>query len=164
MKKETVRKFRHDLRRLERMVESYLKKDTCCHGVSVAQCHTLLAVEQLKEVSLNGLSQFVELDKSTLSRTVEGLVKNGLLERAADRRDRRVTLISLTREGTAVCNGINRANDERFGRILAAVNRDTDEVVELFSAVVEAMAQTQAREKGCHIQQMTTGDKNESND
>ncbi len=70
-----IRTFRTESRRLERIIGNYLQRDTCCHGVSVAQCHTLLAVEQLGKPSLGALVALLELDKSTVSRTVENLCK-----------------------------------------------------------------------------------------
>ena len=151
MKQEIVRQFRTDLRKLERVVTDYLRKDTCCHGVSIAQCHTLLAVEQLGQVSLNGLAHFTELDKSTLSRTVEGLVKNGMLSRTVAAEDRRMILISLTSAGQKICNEINQVNDLRFSKILAATHRNPAELVELFSALVEAMTKAQTMETTCNF-------------
>ena len=47
MDTQKVREFTRNLRQLELLVVSQLREDTCCHGVSVAQCHCLLAVEQL---------------------------------------------------------------------------------------------------------------------
>lgn len=152
MKQQTIRRFRHELRKLERIMGTYLKQDTCCHGVSVAQCHTLLAVEQLGTVSLNRLADFIGLDKSTLSRTVEGLVKQQLLTREPGPEDRRTTLISLTAEGERICEHINTANDMRFGKILAAQNRDPEEVIEIFTNLVAAMAQEETASDGCGTQ------------
>jgi len=149
MKQDTVRKFRQELRKLERLMEAYLKNDTCCHGVSVAQCHTLLAVEQLGRVSLNGLADFIGLDKSTLSRTVESLVKQKLLTRETGTEDRRTTLISLTPHGNKICERINRTNDARFGKILSAQEKAPEEVVEIFSGLVKAMAQFETFADGC---------------
>ncbi len=149
MKQEIIRLFRMNLRKLEQLLTNYLKKDICCHGVSIAQCHTLLAVEQLDQISLNVLSGFMGLDKSTLSRTVEGLVGNELLTRITDSADRRITLISLTAKGRLICDEINRVNDERFSKILTATHKNPTELVEMFSALVKAMAEAESTRQTC---------------
>ncbi len=149
MRPDTIRRFRHELRKLERIMGAYLKRDTCCHGVSIAQCHALLAVEQLGQASMNEIADFIGLDKSTLSRTVDNLVKGKLLARKTGREDRRTTLISLTAHGNMICEQINSTNDERFGKILSAQSRNPDEVVEIFTNLVTAMAQFENFDNYC---------------
>jgi DNA-binding MarR family transcriptional regulator len=139
MKLDTIQRFRQDLRKFIQQVEGYLKTDTCCYGVSIAQCHTLLAVESLGRVSLNQLADHLGLDKSTLSRTVESLVKTKLLLREINREDRRAAQISLSTDGLEVCKAINLKNNERFDKILSSLGNDPDEVVKIFSSLVAAM-------------------------
>ncbi len=44
------------------------------NGISLAQCHTLLEIEKSHEISISELANTLSLDKSTVSRTVDGLV------------------------------------------------------------------------------------------
>ncbi len=118
-----VRKFRETLRRFERLIEGRLRASAGCCGVSLAQCHALLEIEALGRPALNELAQSLELDKSTLSRTVEGLVRLGLVARAAHAADRRSVSLSLTEKGRQTCARINRENDALFTRVLARAER-----------------------------------------
>ena len=149
MEKETIQRFRRQLRKLERIMEAYLRQDTCCHGVSIAQCHALLAVEHLGQASLNPLAEHIGLDKSTLSRTVESLVKKKLLMRKTAPQDRRITLISLTDQGRQVCKKINEANDSRFCSVLSALDREPEAVVDIFEKLVTAMDQCEVFNTAC---------------
>ncbi len=149
MEKETVKRFRYQLRKLERIMGAYLKQDTCCHGVSVAQCHALLAVEQLGQTSLNALADHMGLDKSTLSRTVDGLVKESLVVRETGSQDRRMTFIHLTDRGRVICEQINEANNDRFDKVLSAQDRDPEVVVDMFEQLVTAMDQWQVFDTAC---------------
>lgn len=139
MDTQKVREFTKNLRQLELLVVSQLREDTCCHGVSVAQCHCLLAVEQLGRPAHNELAEQLCLDKSTLSRTVEGLVHTGLLERAMDAMDRRVYRIHLTEEGEKTCSAINAANDLLYGRVLDLLPMGTEPALHALAATVQAM-------------------------
>lgn len=149
MKTKILRAFRKNLRQLEQLVLAQLKEDTCCHGVSVAQCHCLLAVELLDRPSLNELAGELGLEKSTLSRTVEGLVKGGLLERVTDAGDRRVVRIGLTPQGQSTCDSINEANDILYGRVLEGMSRAPEDVVAAFAELVQAMSQARKTEGIC---------------
>jgi DNA-binding MarR family transcriptional regulator len=145
-----IRNFRHNLRRLERIIGSSLRHDTCCHGVSIAQCHTLLALEQLGCPNLGELATELELDKSTLSRTIEGLVRRGLVQREADSADRRSISIALTPDGQEICDGINQSNDDRYRAVLASINRDPREMTTFFSELVQAMAPAAPTNNQCN--------------
>lgn len=144
-----VRLFRDNLRKLERIVEVQLRQETCCHEVSVAQCHTLLAVEALGEPTLGELAAVMGLDKSTLSRTVDGLVRSGRLRREVDSADRRAVRIALSADGKKVCEAINETNDLYYKQVLLASGRDPEELVAVFADLVKAMGETLAQGKSC---------------
>ena len=139
MDTQIVREFRKNLRQLEQMVASQLREDTCNHGVSVAQCHCLLSVEQLGRPSQNELAEQLCLDKSTLSRTVDGLVQIGLLAQVTDAKDRRVNRICLTELGEKTCDTINAAHDALYGRVLDRLPLAKESVVAAFAAITQAM-------------------------
>jgi DNA-binding MarR family transcriptional regulator len=113
-----VRALRRDLRVLEREVGLSLAADTDCCGVTAAQCHLLLEVEQRGRSSATELSAALALDKSTLSRTVDGLCRAGLLRRDTDPSSRRQQVLSLTRKGTARVASINATCDATYTRLL----------------------------------------------
>ena len=148
---QTVRDFRKNLRRLEQLIITQSKEDTSCQGVSVAQCHCLLAVEMLGRPSQNELAGELCLDKSTLSRTVEGMVQNGLLERVTDDRDRRVYRIRLTEQGEKTCDTINAANDALYGRVLDRLPLATATVLGAFAAFVQAMIEVRDENGDCPV-------------
>ena len=77
----SIRALRKDLRVLEREIELTLSSQTGCCGITVAQCHLLLEVEQRDRTSVTELAAALELDKSTLSRAVDGLCLVDLLDR-----------------------------------------------------------------------------------
>lgn len=114
MNKELIRAFRRNLRRVERGVENSLKSQTACCGVSSAQCHALLELAELEPASLAALSKVLELDSSTVSRTVDSLVEDGLAERRRDPKSRRRVILTLTAAGKKKAAAINKACDALY--------------------------------------------------
>lgn len=136
-----VRAFRADLRRLEREVERSLSMETGCCGVTTAQCHILMEVEQQDGTGITDLAGVLELDKSTLSRTVDGMCRGGMLARVTDPQNRRRQLISLTGEGRRKADSINSRCDGFYGRLLAAIPKEKRaQVMESVSLLARAMS------------------------
>jgi DNA-binding MarR family transcriptional regulator len=123
MDKKTIRGFRESLRKFERIVEK-MNSDNCCCGVTVPQCHTLMELDDLDDLTINELSEKLCLDKSTVSRTIESLVKSDLVSRVIPAENRRIALISLTPKGRSVCDQINGLNDHSIERVLKEVPED----------------------------------------
>jgi len=63
----------------------------------------------------------LELDASTLSRTVDGLVKAGLLSRKEDPDNRRRQLVCLSPAGRTKADSINALCDRYFEDLLGAL-------------------------------------------
>jgi DNA-binding MarR family transcriptional regulator len=117
MKKAYIRRFREILRKFDQ--ELYLQNSaSCCAGISLAQCHTLLEIEKNEEISVSGLARNLWLDKSTVSRTVDGLVNMQLAVRTVPKENRRMALIDLTESGRQVCTDINYTNDHYVKDVL----------------------------------------------
>ncbi len=104
---------------LEREVVRQLQSETTCCGVTLAQCHALLELAD-SELSLTNLSSALDLDTSTLSRTVDGMVKAGLVQRREDAADRRSLRLTLSEAGRARAGTIN----EMCNRFYAAVLKE----------------------------------------
>lgn len=144
MEKQIIRSFRKRLRQFERLTAHQLKEDSCCQGVTLAQCHTLLEIEELGQASIVTLTKRLGLDKSTLSRTIDGLVNISLVERIAHPSDRRFVLLTLTDQGRSICRRINRLNDEYYSRVFDGIAVDKHEdVITYFDMLVSALQRYQ---------------------
>ena len=105
-----------------------LETDTGCCGVSLTQCHTLLELAA-SELSLTGLAAALDLDTSTLSRTVDGLVRAGLVERAEDASDRRSLRLTLTPAGRAKVGNIDGICNQYYADLLAGLGAEDQRCV-----------------------------------
>ena len=137
MNQREIREFRSNLRQFERVTNLHLK--TCCADVTLAQCLVLLEIDEGGELSMSQLASRLRLDASTLSRTIEGLVRRQLVERLREDQDRRVVRIRLTSEGRSVCRSIHKESDGHYIRIFEKIPESRREtVIKNFETLVQA--------------------------
>lgn len=146
---QNIKRFRGLLRRFER--ELFMQNsDSCCNGVTLAQCHTLLEIEHKGKESLTELSKTLGLDKSTISRTVDGLVTNGLVDRSIPAENRRMATLQLTDAGKNICETINETNDKYFEDTLSVLtDAERDELTRLLEKVIGRMIQLRTENDKC---------------
>jgi DNA-binding MarR family transcriptional regulator len=140
MDKNYMRHFREILRIFDR--EIFLQNNaSCCNGISLAQCHTLLEIEKNSEISVSELAKNLSLDKSTVSRTVDGLVNIKMVDRIIPKENRRKAMINLTDNGKQVCSTINYTNDSYIRKVLHDfTTEEREEFLRLFKKLTCNMA------------------------
>ena len=139
-----IRDFRKSLRILEQEVGLSMASETGCCGVTLAQCHLLLEVDQRGTTSVTELAALLELDKSTMSRTVDTMCRAGLLNRETDPGNRRQQVISLTAEGKLKSDRINGLCDTSYTRLFDFIPVEKRRMV-MESAALLAQAMRQRR-------------------
>jgi len=140
-----IQEFRRDLRVLEREILRQLEGETGCCGVSLPQCHVLLELS-FGDLSLKALADALNLDKSTLSRTVDGMVREGLVARHADPSDRRAVCLTLSARGRAKVATINDTCDRYYEKLLTQMLESDRQRV---TQAVRLLADGMRRLRGC---------------
>lgn len=134
--------------KLDRLTKDLLRKfqmrdrnETSCCGVTVSQCYTLDALGEHGEMSMVQLARKMFLDKSTMTRVVDGLIERELVERRLDENDRRVIYIALTAAGRKVLENIRRQQMSSLRLILERIpvneRQKLLEGLEIFSHAVQ---------------------------
>ena len=100
-KDELVRRSRKAFTRLARFVAQLMREQLACGPVTVQQCYTLEALAE-RPRTMNALAAEVALHQSTVSRIVEKLEKQGLVERARPAENQRKVEVRLTEKGREV--------------------------------------------------------------
>jgi DNA-binding MarR family transcriptional regulator len=113
-----IQAFRRQLRRLERFIIMQLQQDALCCGVSMAQCHALLEIGERDSTTVGELAESMSLDKSTLSRTVDSLVKEGWVERVINPDNRRAQVLTLAPAGKKLAERIHGDCNELYRGLL----------------------------------------------
>ncbi len=140
MKSIKIRNFRKTLRKFERI--NLKINQSCCPGISMAQCQVLLEIAEMGEATTVELADIMRLDKSTLSRTIHELVKKDLVARKAHPSDRRYTILLPTGKGKKLSEAINRENDAYYLNVFSAVSfGKLDDMLHKFALLVDIIGQ-----------------------
>lgn len=90
-------------------------------GLSLSAFNVLaiLSRSEKKCLKQQEVSELLLVSRANVTGLVDSLVKRRLVERAADRRDRRVRFVKLTRKGEALLEELLPAHYENVARLLA---------------------------------------------
>lgn len=116
--------LRELIRLLVRELGILEKGDSSCCGVTISQCHAIVEVGRVGEISLNELAKILTLDKSTMSRTINKLVEDGLVARELHQDDRRYITIKLTNSGTKIFENIEATMGKYYNDIFMNIQED----------------------------------------
>jgi len=159
---QKIRFLREKLRLMEREINDPFGRDAGCCGLTLAQCHTLLEVGIKGEVSLVDLASSFDLDTSTLSRMIQGLVVLGLVSRLTNEKDRRYVSISLTEQGRQLFDQIETRFNTYFAQVLELIPSEKQdaaiECIGLFSDAVRKLNES----SGCCEVDSDLGEKGSS--
>ena len=140
---ETVfnaKKLREELRILERKLGALEEHQKSCCSVTMAQCHAIVEIGRTQNISLNQLAELLNLENSSMSRTVNNLVNNGLVKRDIDMQDRRYVTISLTEKGMELFKGIEEDMDVYYLKVYETIPREKrQQVIEGLSILINAL-------------------------
>lgn len=132
--------FRELIRILVRNLGILEKSESSCCGATLSQCHAIVEIGRAGEISLNELAELLNLDKSTMSRTVNNLVDQGFVVRDIHSEDRRYVKIKLTEEGGKVFRTTEASMELYYKSILASIPEDKrNQVIESLQLLVEAV-------------------------
>ena len=134
------KQFREKVRILERALGILSDSEMSCCGVTLAQCHAIVEIGRAKVISLNALSELLNLDNSTMSRTVNNLVIRRMAKRELDAEDRRYVTIALTENGMKVFEGIENGMELYFSSLYEDIPENKrSQVLESLDIIIHAM-------------------------
>jgi DNA-binding MarR family transcriptional regulator len=137
MTNQQIRDYRRMLRQFQRLAGAQMKSCSC--SVSLPQCLILLELDEHGQMTMSQLATALRLDHSTLSRTVEGLVRKKLIARLRDEGDRRLVWVRLTDHGAATCADIHRNNDAYCASVFENIPpSERTSVLRAFDSLVRA--------------------------
>lgn len=147
MDPESMKSLKSALRYLVKSFECCGKEGSTWCGVTLSQWDTLVEIGDKGEMSLVDLAKGLNLDTSTLSRTVNGMVMLGLLERVQSVADRRFVTINLSQKGNELLEQINLFYENQLKTLLLYIPEERREltlqvVLEFVAAAQKANAES----------------------
>lgn len=121
---EEQKQLRDNIILLERKLGLLNDSEMSCCSTTMAQCHTIVEIGRAGNISLIDLANLLNLDNSTISRTVNNLVNSDYVKRDLNPDDRRYVTITLTDKGVGLYESIEYGIDEKFSAIYNSIPED----------------------------------------
>ncbi len=132
--------LREMIRMLVRSLGILEKGDVCKSSITITQCHAIVEIGRRGKVSLIDLADMLDVDKSTMSRTVNNLVEAGLALRDVDVNNRRYVIIQLTDAGQKEFRSIEESMNGYFKSVFEAIPEEKrSQVLESLLLLTEAV-------------------------
>ncbi|MDZ7671813.1 MAG: MarR family transcriptional regulator [Halanaerobiales bacterium] len=87
------------IQELTRSLKIFERNEIVSEGFTISQCYIILYIQKNEFLTMNQISKKMNLDKSTITRIIDNLVRDGYIEKRKSNEDGRVTLASLTKKG-----------------------------------------------------------------
>lgn len=137
--------LRELIRILERKLGIIEDSQISCCSITLAQCHALVEIGRATNLSLNTLAELLNIDSSSMSRTVNNLVHRDLVKRDIDPLDRRYVTISLTENGKTLFQNIEEQMNRYFTKIYDCIPEDTrDQVINSIQILLTAISEVES--------------------
>lgn len=121
--------LRESLRTLVRKLGVLERGEASCCGITLSQSYSIVEIGRAGTMSVNLLAEILGVDKSTVSRSVDKLVNNGVLVRDTDPEDRRSVTLRLSDKGQAVFEEIEKRSITYFAEVVADIPDDKREQI-----------------------------------
>ena len=105
-------------RRMQQIAVAIFVEECKAFDLTPVQYASLIAIHTHPGIDATRLSAVIAFDRSTLGNVIERLQTKGLIERKPAREDRRVRLLYLTRQGTALLRDIMPSVEKAQARML----------------------------------------------
>lgn len=110
------------LRRITRLHTSLQQHTAQCCGIhSLTRCQILTILGRAGPLTLAALGRQMGADKAWMSRNVDELVREGLIDKQPGQTDRRVVVLTLTQEGQGQVRRLNTELYHQSARLLGRV-------------------------------------------
>lgn len=132
--------FHEIIRLLAKNINYFDKFNAFCCGISASQWQVIWEIGSAGEISLTELAALLNLDNSTMSRAINNLVEQALVQRNEDPADRRYVKIKLTGKGAEFYIQMEEMINQYYRTILLSIPEEKrDQVTESLSLLLKAL-------------------------
>jgi len=123
------RDFAFLLNDVARMIRTLADQEARRFGMTRAQWGVLFRLERSEGLKQSELAQLLEIQPITLTRLIDRLCDNGLIERRSDPNDRRAKRLFLTPAARPLLDRLNKLSTDMMTRVLEGVDRKAIEAM-----------------------------------
>ena len=131
------------IQRLVRVFQLFERDQIKVHGFTSSQYYTLLQISKSNSLTMNELSDRMNLNSSTMTRVLDILVRDKYITRDRDESDRRVVIVKLTEKGEEISVKLSQSVTEYYKKIIKNIPQgQVDEVLKAVNILLKAFDET----------------------
>ncbi len=119
-----------------KLMRKILQEEAVREGLTFNETSLLFFVNANGKANVTTLAKYLDVSKSSVVEMIDKLVRNGLLERTKDVKDRRVTYVTITDRGRAVLETVREKYKETINKVLSEVD-DVECIRRIFNALMK---------------------------
>ncbi|MFD1337348.1 MarR family winged helix-turn-helix transcriptional regulator [Oceanobacillus iheyensis] len=136
---EKITKIIHSFREVNRFYYKQMWHHADDLGITVVQLQTMKHISEHPNISLQELAEKMNISKSTVSSTVDRLVKASFLRREQSTSDRRAINLNLTEEGKQKEAEGKKLFFARLHELSEVSDEDTESLFRLHQLIIEKL-------------------------
>lgn len=121
------REFAFQIMDVARLLKTYADQRARQYGISKAQWAVLVRIERQEGVKQSELAEMLDLQPISLTRVLDRLAENGLIERRADPNDRRANRLYLAPAARPLLNHLSVLATDMMKTVLEGLDAATIE-------------------------------------
>lgn len=106
------------MQRLVRALQLFERDQIKAYGFTTSQCYTILELYKSASLTMNELSERMNLNSSTMTRILDNLVRDKYISRDKDESDRRIVVVSLTDTGKKAAEELDTIVKQYYKKII----------------------------------------------
>ena len=127
------------IQNLVRVVQLYERDEFKPYGLTTTQCYALIHINDNPHYTMQTLSDKMNLDKSTMTRILNILERDGYLVRYKDQNDKRIVMARLTDKGVQTTKSLEESTKAYYMKIVNNLPKgQVDDVLNAVSLMVDA--------------------------
>ena len=127
MPRSLGREFAFTINDVARMLRTYADQKAAQFGITRAQWAVLVRLDRFQGLKQSELAEMLDLQPITLTRLLDRLCDNGLIERRSDPTDRRAKRLFLTPAAQPLLERLAELGEDMMATALVGVDRDAVE-------------------------------------
>lgn len=135
------------VQKLVRVFQLFERDQIKVHGFTSSQCYAMLEILKNGSLTMNELSDKMNLDSSTMTRVIDKLVRDELVYRDRDSSDRRIVVVSLTDKGSEAAKKLSSSVNEYYKKIVE--NIPEGEVLDILGCVSKLLKAFEKANPNC---------------
>src|SRR6185295_19308769 len=142
----TKKEIAFNINDVARLLRTYADHKAASFGLNRAKWAVLARLDRFEGLKQNELAEMLDLQPISLTRLLDGLSENGLIERRSDPNDRRAKRLFLTPAARPLLDRLSELGEELMGTALAGLSpADIATLLTQLSAVKENLRQAVQR-------------------